>query len=106
MGEGLIKRSTAPAASAAAAVLASIDQELARSMSAALAEHHRLAFAQSFTYAVIRACWEACEPQASLSPPDAVELVGLSSDAAAAAARIGAAVAELEPPHAAYFLGS
>jgi adenine-specific DNA-methyltransferase len=106
MGEGFNKRSAAPAAIAAAAALAPVDQDVARSLSAALAEHHRLAFAQSFTYAMIRACWEACEPQTPLSPPDAVELIALSSDAVAAAERIGAAVAELEPQRAAYFLGT
>jgi adenine-specific DNA-methyltransferase len=105
MGEGLNRRSAAEE-TAAPAVSALVDRDLARSLSAVLAEHHRLAFAQSFTYAVLRACWQACDLSPRLSPPETVELVALSADAIAAAERIGVAVTQLEPKRAAYVVGT
>jgi adenine-specific DNA-methyltransferase len=105
MGENLNARPAPAEIAAVAEILAPIDQDIARSLSSALAEHHRLAFARSFAHAVIRAAWARADLH-PLSSPETVELVALSSDAAIAAERLGAAIAKLPAHIAAYCVGT
>src|SRR5208282_4561007 len=106
MGEGLIIRSEAIEISGAAPVIASIDRDIARTLSAEIAENHRLAFARSFAHAVMVAGRRARGIEAPLASLSNVELVTLSPDAAGAATRLGAAIAAVEPRLAAYFAGT
>lgn len=82
------------------------DQEVARSLSAQMAEHHRLAFARSFTDALVGACWEARGIEAPRTLAHGIELIPLSSEASEIAARLGTAAAELDLPQAGYFIGT
>jgi adenine-specific DNA-methyltransferase len=106
MGLGRIIGPETAAIAGTAPAIAFVDRDIARSLSAQIAETHRLAFARSFACAVMLACWRARRLQPSLSPPENVELIPLSIDAAAAAARMGAAIAGVEPRLAAYFAGT
>ena len=105
MGLGRIIEPETVAIAGTTPVIAFVDRDIARSLSAQIAENHRLAFARSFAYAVMLACWRA-RSLPSLSPPDNVKLIPLSIDAAAAAARLGAAIAGGEPRLAAYIAGT
>lgn len=82
-----------------------LDHEIARWLSTQLAEGNRLAFAQSFTHAVLSAC---CRQRGVAAPSlsAGIVLVTLSSGASAAAATLGASAAALVPAQAAYFLGT
>ena len=106
MGEGLIIRSEAIEISGAAPVIASIDRDIGRTLSAEIAENQRLAFAQSFAYAVMVAGWHARGIEVPLASLSNVELVTLSPEAADAATRLGAAIAVVEPRLAAYLAGT
>jgi hypothetical protein len=105
IGENLNARPAPAEIAVVAEILAPIDQDIARSLSSALAEHHRLAFARSFAHAVIRAAWARADLH-PLSSPETVELVALSSDAATAAERLGEAIAKLPAHIAAYCVGT
>src|SRR5260370_20752434 len=104
MGDSLRRRS-ALADRTAEEMQAPIDQEIARSLSSQLADHHRLAFARSFAHAVIRAGWRADDLQPFISPEN-VELVPLSFEAIAAAARLGSAIAMMPAERATYVVGT
>ncbi len=84
MGLRRVIEPEAVAITGTAPVIAFVHRDIARSLSAQIAENHRLAFARSFAYAVMLACWRA-RGLPSLSPPDNVKLIPLSIDAAAAA---------------------
>jgi hypothetical protein len=68
MGLGRIIEPETVAITGTAPVIAFVDRDIARSLSAQFAENHRLAFARSFAYAVKLACWRA-RSLPSLSPP-------------------------------------
>jgi len=104
MGESSKTRSVL-AGTTAAKIQAPIDHDIARSLSSQLADDHRLAFARSFAHAVIRAGWRADDLQPFLSPEN-LGLVPLSLDAAAAAARLGAAIATMPAERAVYVVGT
>ena len=87
MGENLSARSAPAEIAAVAEILAPIDQDIARSLSSALAEDHRLSFARSFAHTVIRAAWLRADLQHPLSSPETVELIALSSDVAGSPAK-------------------
>jgi hypothetical protein len=59
----------------AAAVFATIDRDVARVLSGQIAEKHRLAFAQSFTFAVMQACRETSILPHPLAKPKGLELI-------------------------------
>lgn len=77
--------------------LEGIDHELARALSGEIAEQHRLAFAQSFTFAVIEACFAAVGLTRKAALPGIIELTPLSATAGEAAAQLGGQLAQLEP---------
>jgi adenine-specific DNA-methyltransferase len=104
MGESLRLRSAA-AGTTAAEIQAPINHDIARELSSQFADHHRLAFARSFAHAVIRSASQADDLQ-PLSPPDAVEMIPLSRDAASAAGRLGAAIRNMTAEQAAYIVGT
>ncbi len=106
MGERLIIRSEAIEIAGAGPVIAFIDRDIARALSAEIAENHRLAFARSFAHAVMVEGWHVRGIETSLSTLSNTELVPLSPDAKSAATRLGAATAMLEPRAAAYFVGT
>lgn len=89
----------------AAAVFATVDRDIAKALSGPIAEDHRLAFAQSFTFAVTEA-WRAASalPRAP-APPEGVTLITLSGEALQAAHRFGDALAQLDPRFAAHLAG-
>src|ERR1700733_5758604 len=89
----------------AAPVFATIDRDIARALSGQIAENNRLAFAQSFTFAVMQACREMSVLPHPLSKPENVELVALSPDALKAARRFGSALAKMDPQSAAHLTG-
>ena len=105
MGENLKARSATAEVAEVAEILAPIDQDIARSLSWALADDHRLAFARSFAHAVIRAAWARVD-QRPPSSPETVELIALSSDAATAAERLGTAIAKVPAHVAGYCIGT
>jgi len=82
-----------------------VDQDLARSLAGRLAQNHRLAFAQSFTHAVVSACLRA-QGMPEIQRPDNLELLPLSSEASQAAARLDSTSATLTPGRAGYFIGT
>jgi adenine-specific DNA-methyltransferase len=88
-----------------AAAFASVDRDIARALSGEIAEKNRLAFAQSFTFAVMQACRQASTLSYSLTEPSEVELLPLSSEAMQTAKRFGAALAKQEPRIAAHLAG-
>jgi adenine-specific DNA-methyltransferase len=90
----------------AARILATVDREIARALSAPLAERHRLSFARSFTFAVLQDCQGAMALPPTLTKPQGFELVPLSTDAAAIARQFGAKLAEISPRQAAHLAGS
>jgi adenine-specific DNA-methyltransferase len=90
----------------AAAIFASVDRDIARTLSSQIAEQHRLAFARSFTFAVMQACREVSILPHPLAKPPGVELLALSPDALIAANRFGNALAGLEPRLAAHLVGT
>ena len=81
MVDGLITRSEAIEIVGAAPVIASIDRDIARALSAEIAENHRLAFARSFAHAVMVAGWHVRGIETPLSSLSNIELVPLSPDA-------------------------
>jgi adenine-specific DNA-methyltransferase len=81
-------------------------QEVARTLSAQVAEHHRLNFARSLALSIAIACWKARGLVNFPSFANTFEIIPLSSEATAIAAKLGASAAELEPAQAAYFIGS
>jgi hypothetical protein len=89
----------------AAAVFATIDRDVARVLSGQIAEKHRLAFAQSFTFAVMQACRETSILPHPLAKPKGLELIILSAEALKAASQFGAALAKLAPQFAAHLAG-
>jgi adenine-specific DNA-methyltransferase len=70
-----------------------------------LAQTHRLAFAQSFTHAVVSACLRA-KGMPEIQRMDNLELPPLSFEASEAAARLGSTSATLAPSQAGYFIGT
>ena len=93
-------------AEGAAAVLPAIDRELARALSAEIAEQHRRDFAQQFTFIVMDACWRAAALAQPLSKPDGLSQLRLSATAIAAAKRLGESLARLDVTQAAYLAGT
>ncbi len=106
MGKGLITRSERIEIAGVSPVIAPVDRDVARALSAGIAENHRLAFAQSFAHTVMVACWHERGIETPLSPLSNIELVALSATAKTAAKRLGAATAALEPRAAGYFVGT
>jgi adenine-specific DNA-methyltransferase len=88
-----------------AAVLATVDRDIARALSGQMAEKHRLAFAQSFTFTVMQTCRENSLLRHPFSRVEGVPLIDLSPEALKAARQFGEALAELEPSSAAYLAG-
>lgn len=88
-----------------AAVLATVDRDIARALSGQIAEKHRLAFAQSFTFAVMQACREVSTLPHLLAKPVGIELIALSPEASKTARQFGGALAKLEPRSAAHLAG-
>jgi adenine-specific DNA-methyltransferase len=88
-----------------AAVFATVDRDIARVLSEQIAEKQRLAFAQSFTFAVIQSCRRTSTLPHPLSVPEGVELLALSSEAMTAARQFGDALANIEPRFAAHLTG-
>jgi adenine-specific DNA-methyltransferase len=84
-----------------------VDREIVRSLSESIAESNRLAFARSFTHAIVMACWRkrglARTPSAL---PETVERATLSEAAKAVAVEYGAALARLTPSESAYLIGA
>jgi adenine-specific DNA-methyltransferase len=89
----------------AAGAFATVDRDIARALSGQIAEQHRLAFAQSFTFAVMRACRQTSLMPHPPAKPDGIELLALSSEALIAANQFGDALAKLEPRSAAHLAG-
>ncbi len=105
MGErGNIKRKTAQVESAVG-LLASVNRDLARTLSRQIAETQRLAFAQSFTFAVLQICWERSALPLPLAKPVGIELLALSSEAREVAEQFGGVLAQLAPRNAVYLAG-
>lgn len=88
-----------------AAAIATVDRDIARALSGQIAEKHRLAFAQSFTFAVMQACRQASDLPRPLAKPDGIALIVLSPEALKTARRFGDALAGLEPRVAAHLAG-
>jgi adenine-specific DNA-methyltransferase len=89
----------------AAGILATVDREIARALSAQLAERHRLSFARSFTFAVLQNCRDAMALPPTLAKPLGFELAPLSTDAGVIARQFGARLAEVSPRQAAHLAG-
>jgi adenine-specific DNA-methyltransferase len=105
MGERLRFTVQATQKESVATIFAMVDRDVAKSLSSQIAEHHRLSFAQSFTFAVVQACRETSTLPQPLAKPAGIELPELSPEAVSAARRFGNALANLEPRHAAYLAG-
>jgi adenine-specific DNA-methyltransferase len=105
MGEQLRIKVRATLIESVAAVFATVDRDVAKALSSQIAEHERLAFAQSFTFAVMQACRETSTLPQPLAKPEGIELPALSSEAMSAARRFGDALAKLEPRYAAHLAG-
>ena len=106
MGDRASSKPKATLFESAAAVFAVVDRDIARALSGQIAEKHRLAFAQSFTFAVMQACRESSVLPHPLPKPDGIELLALSPAAMKAAEQLGDALAELEPRFAAHLAGT
>ncbi|GGC58999.1 Eco57I restriction-modification methylase domain-containing protein [Chelatococcus reniformis] len=90
----------------ASAVIKTLDHDIARALSRQIAESHRLAFARSFTLAVVQACRDIADlPQAAGRPQD-VELLTLAPDALSAAMAYGHSLAKAEPRQAGFLAGT
>jgi adenine-specific DNA-methyltransferase len=89
----------------AASVVATVDRDIARALSGQIAEKHRLAFAQSFTFAVMQVCREIYILPYPLAKPPGIELLALSPEAMKVAEQFGDALAKLEPRFAAHLAG-
>jgi adenine-specific DNA-methyltransferase len=85
---------------------ATIDRDLTRALSAQFAESNRLAFAQSFTFAVLQACRTASALPHPLTKPKGIELIKLLPAALDVANKFGEALASLEPRQAAHLAGT
>ena len=94
-----------PKALIVSAPLPAIDRQIARALSGQISEKHRLAFAQAFTFAVLRACQQHLALSQALDPPAAMKLMSLTYEAEEAAGSLGAALAKLEPRAANYLTG-
>jgi len=105
MGERVIIKPKATLFESAAAVFATVDRDIARALSGQIAEDHRLAFAQSFTFAVMQACRETSVLPHPLAAPAGIKLIALSVEALKAARQFGDALAKLEPRFAAHLAG-
>ena len=89
----------------AEAALATVDRDIARALSGQIAEQNRLAFAQSFTFAVMSRCHELTMPEQPFDAPVGIELVPLTRDAQKAARHFADALARAEPRKAAHLAG-
>src|ERR1700722_18589263 len=105
MGERVSVESKATFFEGTAAVFATIDRDIARALSGQIAEKHRLAFAQSFTFAVMQACRHTSVLRHPLAKPTGIELISVSQEALEAARQFGDALAKLEPRLAAHLAG-
>ncbi len=103
-GQNTIRQQTA-AIEAAGGLLAAVDRDIARALSGQMAEAQRLAFAQSFTFAVLQICWQNADVPTRLSLPTGVNLIPLSVEAMAAAARFSEVLTGLKPREAVYLAG-
>jgi adenine-specific DNA-methyltransferase len=90
---------------ARADALATMDRDIARTLSGQIAEQHRLAFARSFAFAVMAACHEASDLPHALMEPDGVELMSLSAEVCEVARKFGDLLASLDAPTATYLVG-
>ena len=86
-------------------VFATVDRDIAKALSAEIAEQHRLAFARGFTFTVMQACRAVSTGAHPLTRPEGIELLPLSPEAMTAAEQFGEALARLEPRFAAYLTG-
>ena len=89
----------------AKAVFATVDRDVAKALSGQIAEHHRLAFAQSFTFAVMQGCHELTTPAQPFAAPVGIELVPLARDAQKVARQFAAVLARAAPRNAAHLAG-
>lgn len=105
MRNGFKAKPEAALGEGAAGILATVDREIARALSAQLAEQHRLSFARSFTFAVLQGCLDAVALPTTLTKSQGFELAPLSRDAGAIARQFGARLAEVSPRQAAYLAG-
>src|ERR1700727_2432829 len=105
MGERASTKPKAAPSESASAAFATIDRDIARALSGQIAEKHRLAFAQSFTFAVMQACRDSSVLRHPLAKPTGIELISLSQEALKAARSFGDALAKLEPRFAAHLAG-
>lgn len=87
------------------AVPARVDRAVVRALSGKIAETHRLAFARSFTFAVLQASWRVSSSAKTLPEPEGVDLIALSREASAAAAQLGDALATVDTRTVAYLAG-
>lgn len=105
MGNGVGVNANAPRGEQAAEFPTSLDRGIARSLSAQLAEHHRLSFARSFTFAALQACREVSGLPGKHMKPQGVEFSQLSPAAAEASRQFGSALAGLPARQAADLAG-
>jgi adenine-specific DNA-methyltransferase len=105
MGERASIKLKASHFESAATVFALVDRDIPRTLAGQIAEQNRLAFAQSFTFSVMQSCLEASTVPYSLSRPDGIELVALSSEASKFARKFGGTLAQLDPSEVAQLAG-
>jgi len=96
----------AVSAESVTAAFAKADRDIARALSGQIAEKHRLAFAQSFAFAVMRACLRRSGTGMPSVQPDGITLIALSAEAKDAAESFGQVLAALEPREATYVAGT
>ena len=106
MGERVRIKPAPMLSESTAAVFAMVDRDVARALSGQIAEKQRLAFAQSFTFAVMQACRQISVLPHPLAKPEGIELLALSPEALKAAEQFGAALAKVEPRFAAHLAGT
>jgi len=102
-----LKFETKPSAGGPTKTRSTIDRDLARLLSARVAEGHRLAFARSFASAIVETYWtvrQLASPRPT--PPQAIERLALSGEAAVAAEQLGSGLAGRDPYAAAYLIGT
>jgi hypothetical protein len=110
IGERMVERlnrNAGTAQSAAPAGSHRVDREIARALSSRVDENSRLAFAQSFALAIVKAWWRGRGLQVPFPPlPKTIERLGLSVEAAEAAEWFGVSLALLDPRAATYLVGT
>ncbi|HXQ66590.1 MAG TPA: N-6 DNA methylase [Alphaproteobacteria bacterium] len=84
-----------------------INHEIARSITARVSEGNGLAFAHSFTFAIVAQCWRSRRLDRPLALlPETVERAILTSEAADVAERLGIAIAALDARSVTHIVGT